>query len=73
MGMTQKVLEDVEQDQGRLKRDEATQESLADFSRGQMKALEDLKGLMARANVSRDKDPILAEFTRVNGDGGGEA
>lgn len=76
MGMTQKVLEDVEQDQGRLKRDEATQEALADFSRNQVKALEDLRGLMARANASRDKDPILAEFTRVNGDGsagGGEA
>lgn len=70
MGMTPKVLEDAEIEQGRLTNQQGARESLQDFSRQQSKALEDLKTLVERANSTREKDPILVEFKRHNGDDG---
>lgn len=69
MGMTAKVLEDVEQEQGRLDNANAARESLQEFAGRQVQALEDLRSMIARSKEARDKDPILVEFERQNGSG----
>lgn len=67
MGMTQKVIDDEEQEFGRLQAQEQSREVLADFARRQAKAMEDLGGLMNRATAVRDRDPILLEHQQQSG------
>ena len=67
MGMTQKVIDDEEQEFGRLQAQEQSREVLAEFAKRQAKALEDLGGLMSRANAVRDRDSILIEHQQQSG------
>ena len=67
MGMTQRVIDDEEQEFGRLQAQEQSREVLADFAQRQAKAIEDLGGLMARATAARDRDPILIEHQQQSG------
>lgn len=67
MGMTQRVIDDEEQEFGRLKSQAQAGEELAEYSRRQAKALEDLKGLMDRAGSKRETDPVLIEYSQQNG------
>lgn len=67
MGMTQKVIDDEEQEFGRLQAQEQSREVLAEFAQRQAKAIEDLGGLMSRANAARDRDPILIEHQQQSG------
>jgi hypothetical protein len=67
MGMTQKVIDDEEQEFGRLQSQEQSREALTEYSRRQAKALEDLQGLMAQASARRDTDPILIDYVQQNG------
>ena len=67
MGMTQKVIDDEEQEFGRLQAQEQTREALSDYAQRQAKALEDLSGLMQRATEKRDRDPILIEYQQQSG------
>lgn len=67
MGMTQKVIDDEEQEFGRLHAQEQSREVLADFARRQAKAMEDLGGLITKANAVRDRDPILIEHQQQSG------
>jgi hypothetical protein len=67
MGMTQRVIDDEEQEFGRLQAQEQSREVLADFAQRQAKAIEDLGGLMARAGAARDRDPILIEHQQQSG------
>lgn len=67
MGMTQRVIDDEEQEFGRLQAQEQSREVLAEFAQRQAKAIEDLGGLMSRANAARDRDPILIEHQQQSG------
>lgn len=67
MGMTQKVIDDEEQEFGRLQSQQQSREALTDFAQRQAKALEDLGGLLERANANRERDPILVEYQQQNG------
>lgn len=67
MGMTQKVIDDEEQEFGRLQAQDQAREALTDFAQRQAKALEDLGGLMKAANANRQRDPILVEHQQQNG------
>lgn len=67
MGMTQKVIDDDEQEFGRLQAQEQSREVLAEFAQRQAKAIEDLGGLMSRATAARDRDPILIEHQQQSG------
>ncbi len=69
MGMTQKAIDEEEQEFGRLQSQSETREALTDYSARQAKALEDLRGLMERAGAKRDADPILIEHQQQNGGG----
>lgn len=66
MGMTVRQIEDDDEQMGNLAT--ATREDAASFSRAQTKALEDLRGLMARASEQSAKDPVLIEYREQNGD-----
>lgn len=67
MGMTQKAIDDEEQEFGRLQSQAQSREALTEYSRRQAKALEDLQGLMAQASARRDTDPILIDYVQQNG------
>lgn len=67
MGMTQKVIDDEEQEFGRLQAQDQSRETLTDFAHRQAKALEDLSKLMDRAGTQRDRDPILIEHQQQSG------
>lgn len=67
MGMTAKVVEDEQQEFGRLQSQENTREALSDYARTQAKAIENLSNLMKRATDKRDRDPILIEYQQQNG------
>lgn len=67
MGMTQKVIDDEEQEFGRLQAQEHSREALSEFAQRQAKALEDLSKLMDRAGSQRDRDPILIEYQQQAG------
>lgn len=67
MGMTQKVIDDEEQEFGRLQVQTAARDELSVFAQRQAKALEDLGGLLERANANRERDPVLIEYNQQNG------
>ena len=67
MGMTQKVIDDDEQEFGRLQTQEQSREVLTDFARRQAKAIEDLRGLMDRAGARRGTDTVLIEHQQQSG------
>lgn len=67
MGMTQKVIDDEEQEFGRLQSQKQAGEDLTLYAQRQAKALEDLRGLMDRANANRERDPVLIEYSQQNG------
>ncbi len=67
MGMTQKVIDDEEQDFGRLQSQQQAREDLTLYAQRQAKALEDLRGLMSNATANRERDPVLIEYNQQNG------
>jgi len=67
MGMTQKVIDDDDQEFGRLQVQDQAREALTDYAQRQAKALEDLSELMQRATEKRDRDPILIEHEQQSG------
>lgn len=67
MGMTQKVIEDQEQELGRLAHETAGQEELNAYRQRQVAALEEMAGLVRRANKQTQDDPILLEYQQENG------
>lgn len=67
MGMTQKVIDDEEQEMGRLESQQASRELLEDFARNQSASLAALRDMMQRANAKRDADPILVEYQQQQG------
>jgi len=66
MGMTAKVIEEEEQEMGRLQVQEGAQQALADFSQQQAESLNALRAMMERAVENRKKDPILVEYQQQN-------
>lgn len=67
MGMTAKVLENEEAEMGRLADDAAGRESMNDYSRRQVEALEGLRAVMTRAAENKARDPVLIEHQAQNG------
>lgn len=67
MGMTQKVIDDEEQEFGRLQSQQQAREDLTLYAQRQAKALEDLRGLMNNATANRERDPVLIEYNQQNG------
>lgn len=67
MGMSQKVIDDEEQEFGRLQSQQQAREDLTLYAQRQAKALEDLRVLMDRANANRERDPVLIEYNQQNG------
>ncbi len=69
MGMSQKVIDDEEQEFGRLQAQTQTRETLTDYSARQVQALEALKTLVTQAGSKRDADPVLLEYQQQGGGG----
>jgi hypothetical protein len=67
MGMTAKVIEEEQQDMGRLQVQEGAQQALADFSKQQAASLDALRSMMEKAQENRKNDPILIEYQQQNG------
>jgi hypothetical protein len=66
MGMTTKVIENEEGQQGHLT--PATQDDMSDFKRAQMKALEALAGKLERGQGKTSQDPVLLEYNMDSGE-----
>lgn len=69
MGMTAKVIEEGEEEMGRLESMDRSREALADFAEKQAKAIGDLRNLMSNAAARRDADPILIGYEQQSGGG----
>lgn len=69
MGMTAKVIEEEQQEMGRLNVQEGAQQALSDFSKQQAESLSALREMMEKASASRKADPILIEYQQQNGGG----
>lgn len=67
MGMTPKVIEQEEEQLGRLQHDAQSQLLLADFAQRQQASLEALKDLAKRAQLRKEADPVLIEYRQQNG------
>lgn len=67
MGMSTKVLENEEAELGRLNDGAAERESLGDYQRRQVEALEGLAAVMQRAQANKARDPVLIEHQAQNG------
>jgi hypothetical protein len=67
MGMTAKVIEQEEQEMGRLQAQDDARQALSDFSRQQADSLAALRAMMERAQENRKNDPILIEYQKQNG------
>lgn len=69
MGMTAKVIENEEAELGRLNDGASERESLDDYQRRQVEALEGLAEVMQRAQANKARDPVLIEHQAQNGNG----
>jgi len=69
MGMTVKVIEAEEQEMGRLVEESESRESMADYQRRQVNALEGLRDVFERARVIKQADPVLIEYQEQNSGG----
>lgn len=69
MGMTAKVIEEEQEELGRLQIADGARQALSDFSKQQAESLDALKGMMERAMQTRKSDPILVEYQQQNGGG----
>lgn len=67
LAMTPKQGEDETAALGKLKDEGERQESVLEFEERKVKALENLSGMMARANAAKAKDPVLIEYQQQNG------
>lgn len=67
MGMTSKVIEEEQEEMGRLQVQDDTRQALTDFSRQQAASLDALREMMERAQANRKSDPILIEYQQQNG------
>lgn len=67
MGMTAKVIEEEQEEMGRLQVQDDTRQALTDFSRQQAASLDALREMMERAQANRKSDPILIEYQQQNG------
>lgn len=68
LAMTPKQGEDEAATMGKLQAEAGEQETLAAFEERKVKALEDLSGMMKRANAAKAKDPVLIEYQQQNGE-----
>jgi hypothetical protein len=68
MGMTTKVIEQQEEDMGRLAGEEATREQLTDFQSKQAEVLEKLAERLDRGRKSTERDPVLLEYNQQTGE-----
>jgi len=64
LGMTTKVIEDHQDELGRLQSDREDRELIGDFMRQTRESQEALHGMMARALEKRGRDPVLIEHQR---------
>lgn len=69
MGMTAKVIEDEQQEMGRLSVQDGAREALSDFAKSQSESLAALRAMMESAADKRKGDPILIEYQQQNGGG----
>lgn len=69
MGMTARAIENEEAELGRLNDGAAERESLGDYQRRQVEALEGLAAVMQRAQANKARDPVLIEHQTQNGNG----
>lgn len=67
LAMTPRQGEEEAATLGKLQADAGEQESLAAFEERKVKALEDLSGMMQRANAAKANDPVLIEYNQQNG------
>ena len=67
MGMTAKIVEDDEQQLGRLTTTAQTASDLAEFSRNQSASMAALRDQVERAQIASRRDPILIEHQQQGG------
>jgi hypothetical protein len=67
MGMTAKVVEEGQEQAGRLATDSQTQQTLSEFSQRVASGVEALKDAMQRAAENKARDPVLIDYKRENG------
>jgi hypothetical protein len=67
MGMTVKIVEHEDADQGRLSEETVQREQRTEFQERQIKALENLAQLVQRAKAQNASDPILVEHQQQAG------
>lgn len=67
MGMTAKVVEENEEQMGRIKSEGAAQQTLSEFSQRMASGVEALKDALQRAADNKRRDPVLIEHQRENG------
>jgi hypothetical protein len=68
MGKTTKVIEQHEEDMGRLAGEQATREQLTDFQSKQSAVLEKLADRLDRGRKSTERDPVLLEYNQQTGE-----
>lgn len=79
MGMTTKVLDQQDDEMGRLADEQKAKESLTDYQRKQVEAMRLLADRLDRGRSSTERDPVLIEYKQetggvlVDGRAGGEA
>lgn len=67
MGMTAKVVEEGQEQAGRLATGSQAQQTLSEFSQRMVSSVEALKDAMQRAAEHKARDPVLVEYKRENG------
>lgn len=66
LGMTPRVIEDGEEEMGRLSSRQQSREALEQFSRQTAESMSALRDLVSRAAARRDADPVLIEHKQQN-------
>ena len=68
LAMTPRQGEEEAATMGKLQAEAGEQETLAAFEERKVKALEDLSGMIKRANAAKANDPVLIEYQQQNGE-----
>ncbi len=68
MGMTTKVLDNQDEEMGRLAGDKAAPEQLSDYRRQQSEAMAKLAEQLDRGRKSTERDPVLLEYNQQTGE-----
>jgi hypothetical protein len=68
MGMTTKVIENADEEMGRLAASQQVAEEISDFQRAQTSAMQAMVDRMERGKTKTEADPVLLEYNQQTGE-----